>query len=52
MPFEVVGRVRPKMCSLVKRPIDCHTRRGNFWVDMGRPIITNGGSVLLLCENV
>jgi len=51
MPFGMIGRVGPRMCN-VNRGIDRPTEMGNFGVDMGRSIVTNGEFVALLCENV
>ena len=51
MLFKVVSRVGPWICS-VDGGRDRPTEKGNFWVDMGWPIVTNGEYVALLRENM
>jgi len=41
MPFGLVGRLGPKMRHVVEFG-DFHTARGNFGVNVGRPIVTYG----------
>ena len=43
MPFGMVGRTGPRMRQVVGFG-DLSTGRGNFGVNMGRPIETNGGN--------
>ena len=32
--------------------VQCDRGRGNFWVDVGWPIVTNEELVVLVCKNV
>jgi len=51
MLLQEVGRVGLTMCS-VGEVADRLMVRGNFGVNMGWPIVTNGEFVALLCENM
>jgi len=51
MPLCMAGREYLRMCS-VYGSVDRPTEKENFVVDMGRPIVTDGEFVALLCENV
>jgi len=49
LPFGVVGRLGARIRQLDN--VYRRTRRGNFGVDMGRPIVTNGNFVALVCKD-
>ena len=50
MPFGIVGRTGPGMRQVVGFG-DRSTKRGYFWGELGRAIVTNGDFTTYVCDS-